>query len=57
MPSDWPEGDGLTRIELQGTVAILSGSGARVVLLTTPYNVLGWPRRVRVDRSRAPVTA
>ncbi|MFL6242174.1 MAG: SGNH hydrolase domain-containing protein, partial [Acidimicrobiia bacterium] len=48
---DSPEGDELTRNELQETVAILSASGARVVLLTTPYNVLGWPRRVRVDRS------
>jgi peptidoglycan/LPS O-acetylase OafA/YrhL/lysophospholipase L1-like esterase len=48
---DSPEGDDMTRNELQEAVAILSGSGARVVLLTTPYNVLGWPRRVRVDRS------
>jgi peptidoglycan/LPS O-acetylase OafA/YrhL/lysophospholipase L1-like esterase len=48
---DSPDGDDLTRNELQEAVAILSGSGARVVLLTTPYNVLGWPRRVRVDRS------
>jgi len=48
---DSPEGDDLTRNELQEAVTLLSGSGAHVVLLTTPYNVIGWPRRVRLDRS------
>jgi peptidoglycan/LPS O-acetylase OafA/YrhL/lysophospholipase L1-like esterase len=48
---DSPEGDDLTRNELQEAVTLLSGSGARVVMLTTPYNVIGWPRRVRLDRS------
>jgi peptidoglycan/LPS O-acetylase OafA/YrhL/lysophospholipase L1-like esterase len=48
---DSPEGDDLTRNELQEAVTVLSGSGAHVVLLTTPYNVIGWPRRVRLDRS------
>jgi peptidoglycan/LPS O-acetylase OafA/YrhL/lysophospholipase L1-like esterase len=48
---DSPEGDDLTRNELQEAITLLSGSGAHVVLLTTPYNVIGWPRRVRLDRS------
>jgi peptidoglycan/LPS O-acetylase OafA/YrhL/lysophospholipase L1-like esterase len=48
---DSPEGDDLTRNELQEAVTLLSASGARVVMLTTPYNVIGWPRRVRLDRS------
>ncbi|HMF83751.1 MAG TPA: acyltransferase family protein [Acidimicrobiia bacterium] len=48
---DSPAGDNLTRSELEQAVTILSSGGARVVVLTTPYNVIGWPRRVRVDRS------
>ncbi len=32
-------------------MTLLSASGARVVVLTTPYHVIGWPRRVRLDRS------
>jgi lysophospholipase L1-like esterase len=48
---DSPEGDELVRNELQEAVTLLSASGARVVVLTTPYHVIGWPRRVRLDRS------
>jgi peptidoglycan/LPS O-acetylase OafA/YrhL/lysophospholipase L1-like esterase len=32
-------------------VKLLSARGARVVVLTTPYYVLGWPQRVVVNRS------
>jgi len=48
---DTPEGDLLTRNELQEAITVLSASGARVVALTTPYHVIGWPRQVRIDRS------
>jgi peptidoglycan/LPS O-acetylase OafA/YrhL/lysophospholipase L1-like esterase len=45
------EGDEITRTELQDAVSTLSASGARVVALTTPYNVIGWPRQIRLARS------
>jgi peptidoglycan/LPS O-acetylase OafA/YrhL/lysophospholipase L1-like esterase len=48
---DSAEGDRLTRSELQEAVTTLSGSGARVVALTTPYHVIGWPRQIRLERS------
>ncbi|HKA93003.1 MAG TPA: acyltransferase family protein [Acidimicrobiia bacterium] len=48
---DSPAGDELTRADLEQAITLLSSSGARVVVLTTPYNVIGWPRRVRIDRS------
>ncbi len=48
---DTPQGDDLTRGDLQDAFGVLSAGGARVVALTTPYHVIGWPRQVRVDRS------
>ena len=48
---DSPAGDNLTRSDLEQAISILSSGGARVVVLTTPYNVIGWPRRIQIDRS------
>jgi peptidoglycan/LPS O-acetylase OafA/YrhL/lysophospholipase L1-like esterase len=48
---DTPQGDDLTRSDLQEAFGVLSAGGARVVALTTPYSVIGWPRQVRLDRS------
>jgi peptidoglycan/LPS O-acetylase OafA/YrhL/lysophospholipase L1-like esterase len=48
---DSPAGDQLTRNELQEAITMLSAGGARVVALTAPYHVIGWPRQVRLDRS------
>jgi lysophospholipase L1-like esterase len=48
---DTPDGAALAHEELQGAVNILSSRGAHVVLLSTPYYVLGWPQKVQVDRS------
>jgi peptidoglycan/LPS O-acetylase OafA/YrhL/lysophospholipase L1-like esterase len=48
---DTPAGDQLTRSELQEAFGALSAGGARVVVLTTPYSVIGWPRQIRLDRS------
>jgi peptidoglycan/LPS O-acetylase OafA/YrhL/lysophospholipase L1-like esterase len=48
---DTPEGFELARTEMQGAIDTLSASGAHVVMLTTPYYVLGWPQKVEIDRS------
>ncbi|GIU87519.1 MAG: membrane protein [Acidimicrobiia bacterium] len=48
---DTPEGEALARAELGEALDVLSSTGARVLLLTTPYYRLGWPQRVEVERS------
>jgi lysophospholipase L1-like esterase len=48
---DTPDGAALAHEELQGAGDTLSSKGAHVVLLSTPYYVLGWPQKVEVDRS------
>lgn len=48
---DTPEGETLARAELGGALDTLSSTGARVLLLTTPYYRLGWPQRVELERS------
>ena len=48
---DTADGAALARRELEEAADILSAGGARVVLLTTPYYVLGWPQRLTVERS------
>jgi lysophospholipase L1-like esterase len=48
---DTPAGAELARRELQEAMNILMSHGANVVLLTTPYYVLGWPQKVDVERS------
>ncbi len=49
---DSTEGAQLARDELQQAVTILSAEGAPVVLLTSAYNVMGWPQPVTVSRSQ-----
>ncbi len=51
MRFDTPEGEALARAELGEALDVLSSTGARVLLLTTPYYRLGWPQRVEVERS------
>jgi peptidoglycan/LPS O-acetylase OafA/YrhL/lysophospholipase L1-like esterase len=48
---DTPEGAALARQDLHTALRLLSSRGAHVVLLTTPYYVLGWPWNIEVDRS------
>ena len=48
---DAPEGEALAREELGAALDTLSSTGARVILLTTPYYRLGWPQRVELKRS------
>jgi len=48
---DTPAGATLAENDESEAVKLLSAKGARVVLLTTPYYVLGWPQRVVVERS------
>jgi peptidoglycan/LPS O-acetylase OafA/YrhL len=51
IPFDTDAGAKLAEQDLQGAVNILSSGGAHVVLLSTPYYVLGWPQKVQVERS------
>jgi peptidoglycan/LPS O-acetylase OafA/YrhL len=51
FPFDTADGAALAHEDLQGAVKILSAGGAHIVLLNTPYYVLGWPQQVQVDRS------
>jgi peptidoglycan/LPS O-acetylase OafA/YrhL/lysophospholipase L1-like esterase len=48
---DTPGGAKLAQSDLEGAMSLLSSRGAHVVLLTTPYYVLGWPQKVQVERS------
>jgi lysophospholipase L1-like esterase len=48
---DTPAGASLAESDEKEAVKLLSARGARVVVLTTPYYVLGWPQKVQVDRS------
>jgi hypothetical protein len=48
---DTTEGARLAQGDLQDAVTMLSTGGARVVLLTTPYYVMGWPMKIDVKRS------
>jgi peptidoglycan/LPS O-acetylase OafA/YrhL/lysophospholipase L1-like esterase len=48
---DTPEGEALAEQDLQDAINVLTTGGARVVMLTTPYYVIGWPQKVEVDRS------
>ena len=41
----------LARHDLDEAIAVLGAGGARVVVLTTPYYVLGWPMRIDEHRS------
>ena len=41
----------LARSELEEAIRVLSAGGAEVVVLTTPYHVLGWPMRIDEERS------
>jgi len=45
----------LARADLDEAISVLSAGGARVVVLTTPYHVLGWP--MRIDESRSSMYA
>ncbi|MFM8237933.1 MAG: SGNH hydrolase domain-containing protein, partial [Actinomycetota bacterium] len=45
----------LARADLDEAISILSAGGAKVVVLTTPYHVLGWP--MRIDESRSSMYA
>ncbi|MFI5101697.1 MAG: SGNH hydrolase domain-containing protein, partial [Actinomycetes bacterium] len=51
FPFDQASGQQLAMGELQQAVNILGKDGARVVFLTAPYYVLGWPEQIVVDRS------
>jgi lysophospholipase L1-like esterase len=48
---DTPDGAALARTDLTVATKLLSSRGAHVVLLSTPYYVLGWPQKVQVERS------
>jgi peptidoglycan/LPS O-acetylase OafA/YrhL/lysophospholipase L1-like esterase len=48
---DTPAGAALAESDESQAIKLLSARGARVVVLTTPYYVLGWPQQVEVDRS------
>ena len=48
---DTLEGMALAKQDLQDAITMLGSTGARVVLLTAPYYVLGWPQKVQVERS------
>jgi peptidoglycan/LPS O-acetylase OafA/YrhL/lysophospholipase L1-like esterase len=48
---DTPDGASLARQDLRSAMTVLSSGGAHVVLLTTPYYVLGWPQTVQIERS------
>ena len=48
---DTPDGDALATDDLRSATTLLSSRGAHVVLLTTPYYVMGWPQKVQIERS------
>jgi hypothetical protein len=48
---DTDAGIQLAQQDMEGAVSVLSASGAKVIMLTTPYYTLGWPQKVDVDRS------
>jgi len=48
---DTPDGSALAMHDLQSATTMLSSRGAHVVLLTTPYYVMGWPQKVQIERS------
>ena len=48
---DTPDGTALATHDLQSATTMLSSRGAHVVLLTTPYYVMGWPQKVQIERS------
>ena len=52
IPFDSSGGQQLALAELQQAVNILGANGARVVFLTAPYYVMGWPQQIVVDRSQ-----
>jgi peptidoglycan/LPS O-acetylase OafA/YrhL len=52
IPFDSAAGQQLAMGELQQAVDIFSQRGARVVFLTAPYYVMGWPQQIVVDRSQ-----
>jgi lysophospholipase L1-like esterase len=52
VPFDTPAGQQLAMGELQQAVDIFSSRGARVVFLTAPYYVMGWPQQIVVNRSQ-----
>ena len=49
---DSAEGARLARDELQQAVDLLSVEGAPIVLLTSPYHMMGWPQPITVSRSQ-----
>ncbi len=49
---DEPGGEQLALDELQQAVDIFDSRGARVVFLTAPYYVPGWPQQIDLDRSQ-----
>jgi hypothetical protein len=48
---DTPAGATLAEQDLHDAIGVLGAGGAKIVLLTTPYYVLGWPQKVEVARS------
>jgi peptidoglycan/LPS O-acetylase OafA/YrhL len=48
---DTPDGNALATQDLRSATTLLSSQGAHVVLLTTPYYVMGWPQKVEIERS------
>ena len=48
---DTSAGARLATLDLQDAVATLSKGGAHVVVLTSPYYVLGWPWQIDTERS------
>jgi peptidoglycan/LPS O-acetylase OafA/YrhL/lysophospholipase L1-like esterase len=50
-PFDTPAGHDLAARDLIEAVTTLSHTGARVVLLNSPYYIVGWPQQIHKDRS------
>jgi lysophospholipase L1-like esterase len=50
-PFDTPAGHDLAARDLTEAVTTLSQTGAHVVMLTSPYYIVGWPQQIHKDRS------